>query len=120
MDVGDILSGTQLLQGKEHTGYMTTTARRGPSNDVHVKQSIGYEDKLTKDQANKLVQQLNTFLEPVNTHVQYRMHEKLNEFYISIVDSNTDEVLREVPPKKLLDVYAGMIEAMGLLIDEKR
>jgi len=47
------------------------------------------------------------------------MHEKLGEYYVQIIDEETKEVIREVPPKKMLDLYAAMAERIGLIINEK-
>lgn len=62
---------------------------------------------------------MNEFLEPTTTAVKFQFHEKLNEYYVQIVDSKTDEVLKEIPNKKFLDMYASMTELMGLIVDEK-
>ena len=46
-------------------------------------------------------------------------HEKLNEYYVTVIDPQTDEIIREIPPKKMLDMYAAMADYIGILIDEK-
>ncbi|SHF89155.1 flagellar protein FlaG [Ornithinibacillus halophilus] len=72
-----------------------------------------------KDEAENLVNKINETLEPVNRNIQFKLHEKLNEYYVEVVNPNTDEVIREIPPKKLLDLYAATMERIGLLVDEK-
>ena len=77
----------------------------------------------TKDQIKKKVEEvvkgLNEFLKPAHTSIQFKLHEKLNEYYVTIVDDNTNEVIKEIPSKKLLDMYADMEEHLGLLVDKK-
>jgi flagellar protein FlaG len=63
---------------------------------------------------NKWVQQTQ------NTHLQFHLHDKLNEYYVEVVDDQTKEVIRQIPSKKILDVAAKMQEMIGLLVDEKR
>ncbi|WP_301107830.1 flagellar protein FlaG [Sporosarcina sp.] len=75
--------------------------------------------ELTKSEARQLTEGMNKFLESVNTQLRFKFHDKLNEYYVAIVDSETDEVVREIPPKKLMDMYASMKEFVGLLIDRK-
>ncbi|WP_153720649.1 flagellar protein FlaG [Sporosarcina cascadiensis] len=75
--------------------------------------------ELTKSEAKKLTEGMNKFLESVSTQLRFKFHDKLNEYYVAIVDSETDEVVREIPPKKLMDMYASMKEFVGLLIDRK-
>jgi flagellar protein FlaG len=38
---------------------------------------------------------------------------------IKIIDDKTGEVIQEVPPKKILDMVAKMLEIVGVLIDKK-
>lgn len=67
----------------------------------------------------KVVKSLNDFLQPVNTHLKFELHEDLNEYYVTVVDNQTNEVLKEIPSKKLLDIYAKMADYMGILFDKK-
>ncbi len=38
---------------------------------------------------------------------------------LTVVDKSTQEVLMEVPPKKILDFVANMCEMAGILVNEK-
>ena len=62
---------------------------------------------------------MNTFLLSANSQLKFELHDELNEYYVTIIDSNTDEVIREIPSKKLMDIHAAMREFVGLLIDRK-
>jgi len=66
-----------------------------------------------------VVDAINDFLNPVYTSLKFELYDKLNEYYVQVVNVNTQEVIREIPPKKLLDVYAAMAEYIGLIVDEK-
>lgn len=77
------------------------------------------EKPLPVEKAKQMTDSMNTFLESANTQLRFKFHEKLNEYYVTIVDSKTDEVVREIPSKKLMDIHAAMREFVGLLIDRK-
>jgi len=77
------------------------------------------EQQLPADKAKQMTDSMNTFLESANTQLRFKFHEKLNEYYVTIVDSKTDEVIREIPSKKLMDIHAAMREFVGLLVDRK-
>jgi len=36
------------------------------------------------------------------------------------LNADTDEVIREIPPEKSLDMLQKMLEMAGILVDEKR
>ncbi|MEB5450210.1 MULTISPECIES: flagellar protein FlaG [Virgibacillus] len=74
---------------------------------------------VTKDKLKTAVERLNKFIEPLRTDLRFKYHEKLNEYYVAVVNPLTDEIIKEIPPKKMLDMYADMAEFMGILIDEK-
>jgi len=72
-----------------------------------------------EENLEKVVKSLNDFLQPANTHIKFELHEELKEYYVTVVDNQTNEVVREIPSKKLLDMYSKMTEFMGLLFDKK-
>lgn len=55
-----------------------------------------------------------------HTSLSFKYHEETNRISITVKDSDTDEVIREIPPEKTLDMLAKAWELAGLLVDEKR
>lgn len=83
------------------------------TNDVIVPNNISKEELINK------VESVNKFLDSAHTNVKFNFHEQLNEYYITIVNSDTMEVVKEIPPRKFLDMYASMLESIGLIVDHK-
>ncbi|WP_249650867.1 flagellar protein FlaG, partial [Lysinibacillus sp. D4A3_S15] len=46
-------------------------------------------------------------------------HEGLERYYVTVGDQGTDEVVKEIPPKKLLDTFYEMQKMLGMIVDEK-
>lgn len=65
------------------------------------------------------IDDINKVIETLNTGVRFALHEDLNEYYVTIVDKITNEVVKEIPPKKLLDIYAAMKETISVFFDKK-
>lgn len=109
------------LQNSQHQNRFTPVGNRSVMKEVvrHTEKMVEKAGMPTKEEAKELVENLNRFLRPVESAIKFVFHDKLNEYYITIIDSNTEEIIREIPPKKLLDVYAAMAEFMGLIVDEK-
>jgi flagellar protein FlaG len=72
-----------------------------------------------KEQTEKVIKGLNEFLKASNSHLKFEFHEGLQEYYVKVIDEQTNEVIKEIPPKKLLDMYAAMTDYLGLLVDRK-
>lgn len=66
----------------------------------------------------KAVENLNRNLN--NSEAIFGIHDKTNRVTIKIVDKQTKEVIKELPPEKTLDMIAKAWELAGLLVDEKR
>lgn len=126
VDVGKVLSDSQLLQ-RSSQNNKPTSVQDGKATEVKWEDEgreqgaieVQEEKEVDKDQAKKIVAGLNDFLKPTSTSIQFNFHEKLEEYYVSIVDKDTKEVIKEIPPKKLLDIYAAMAESLGFIVDKR-
>lgn len=98
--------------------YHGNRGHQGNENATHVKE-VQIERKIVKEDVKLAVKNLNNFLEPVMTNLKFVFHEDLKDYYVTIVDPVTNEIVKEIPPKKMLDMYVAMAEYMGLLVDEK-
>ena len=54
-----------------------------------------------------------------NTHLSFSVNQKLDSIVVKVVDSQTDKVVREIPPAELQHVYEAIRETIGLLFDRK-
>lgn len=62
------------------------------------------------------VEEINIFLLGVPTHLQFRVDDALDRLIVSVVDSETGEILRQLPPDEVLKISQRVREAdFGLL-----
>lgn len=66
------------------------------------------------------IEKANKALVMTKTQMEFSIHEKTKEIMVKVIDSNTKEVIREIPPEKILDMVAKMLELAGILVDERR
>lgn len=55
-----------------------------------------------------------------HTRCEYSYHKETNRVSIKVINDDTDEVIREIPPEKSLDMLQKMWEMAGILVDERR
>lgn len=91
---------------------MDQTENNGPTQ---AEQNI----KVIKEKLEEIVKGMNDFLSPTTTSLRFELHDELNKYYVKVIDERTKEVIREIPSKKLLDIYASMTEFLGLAVDKK-
>ena len=73
----------------------------------------------TKAKVQEAVNKMNEMLEVNNSASRFMYHEGLERYYVTVVDSETEEVVKEIPPKKLLDAFYEMQKMLGMIVDEK-
>lgn len=74
--------------------------------------------KQQNERIKKAVERLNKNLS--HSSAIFGIHEATNRVTIKIVDKDTKEVIKELPPEKTLDMIAKVWELAGILVDEKR
>ncbi len=72
----------------------------------------------SNDQIKKAVEALNKKM--AHSEAVFGIHDATNRVTIKIVDKDTKEVIRELPPEKTLDMIAKVWELAGILVDERR
>lgn len=72
----------------------------------------------TKQAYQTAVNKLNDFMEYTQRNSKFVYHEELEKYYVEIVDAKTEEVIKEIPPKELLDAYYEMQKMIGNVIDK--
>ncbi|WP_313804916.1 flagellar protein FlaG [Cytobacillus sp.] len=77
------------------------------------------ETAIQEKDLEKVVSDINQVLGNTHTSLKYMYHEKLQTYYVTLINDQTKETVREIPPKKLLDMYASMREYFGLFVDNK-
>ncbi len=76
------------------------------------------QQQATNEKIKKAVEQLNKNMG--HSEAVFGIHEATNRVTIKIVDKETKEVIKELPPEKTLDMIAKVWEMAGILIDERR
>lgn len=133
MDVSRIGQGGQIsfdnMSTKIDTGNSKQVTDVNDPQPVVPKASMGEgeavdgqikKDSPSEEEVKKALDKLSKFLEDDNTSVEYQFHNTFkNDLMIKIVNKNTNQVILEVPPKKVLDLVAKMVEMVGILFDKK-
>ena len=75
--------------------------------------------EVTKEKLQQAVDSINEFLEVDHKASKFVLHDGLNRYYVRLVDTDTDEVIKEIPPERLLDAFYKMQKLAGMIVDEK-
>jgi uncharacterized FlaG/YvyC family protein len=64
------------------------------------------------------VDRMNQAVKKADENLQFSVHQETNRIVVKLVDAQTDEVLREFPSEKFLDLVADLMKLAGLQVDE--
>jgi len=114
--------GQPMVRVKEHreAGDMAEHHRKAAEKSAMDKYFSEREQAVTESMLSTAIASANKRLIASSRKLEYRVHEETNRIMVKIIDSDTDEVIREIPPEKTLDIFAKVLELAGLLVDEKR
>jgi len=68
-----------------------------------------------EDALEKLTRSADLF----NKGLQFRIHDKTGRLIVRVIDRETEEVIRDIPPERILDLVASIEAFLGLLFDER-
>lgn len=119
--VNSISNSVTRVMNMAVTQQETTSEPFVKKNDMSPNQNeqVTMTDAQLKDKVIEMTEVMNRFISPMHTSLKFELHDELNEYYVSVVDDKTGDVIREIPPKKMLDMYAAMIDNMALFVDRK-
>lgn len=93
-------------------------------SDESVTLSIPADRQLVDEQKNVNVDKLKKVMEQAiasmpHSDAKFGVHDKTNRIIIKLVDRETQEVIKEIPPEKTLDLLAKRMELAGVMVDER-
>jgi uncharacterized FlaG/YvyC family protein len=64
------------------------------------------------------IERANKSLELTTTRFEFSIHEQTKEIMVKVFDEQSGDLIREIPPEKILNMIAKLWELAGILVDE--
>lgn len=120
-----VVENTDVATPEQVNAYDATTAKVAEtekqdsrSGQDGSQNNASDQQATNNEQIRKAVEKMNKSMS--NSEAIFGIHDGTNRVTIKIVDKETKEVLKEIPPEKTLDMIAKAWELAGILVDEKR
>lgn len=81
---------------------------------VRAERSTGEPDVL-----RRAVSEINSSIAIYRRHLGVSHHEATNRRIITVYDSDTNEIVRQIPPESVLEAHANMLEMVGIFMDTR-
>jgi len=78
------------------------------------------KEEVVSGKMKDAIDKVNAKIVPSKTRCEFAYHEDTKRISIKVIDQNTEEIIREIPPEETLDMLSKMWELAGILVDERR
>ena len=78
------------------------------------------KDEYSNIEISSLVSSVNKYVDAVsNNKVNFQYDESKDQHIVLVKDKDTNEVIREIPPKEMLDLLKNLEDITGIIYDNK-
>lgn len=77
------------------------------------------DKKFSQEEVIDVIEKANKDFVAYDRRFEFSIHEATKEIMVKVIDIKTDEVIRELPPEKILDMVAAIWEVAGIIVDKK-
>lgn len=94
------------------------TGRAVERNKVWPQENKQYEGNLTRGDAEAIADIMNKAAKLYDRQLRFDVYEDTDRVYVQIIDENTREVIKQIPPEEMLELSAKIQEMVGIMLDE--
>lgn len=106
----DTFVGQKMDRGQEEIPRMVVEKKENVTSA---------REEVPREEVERATDKLNRLMGFIEKKMKFEVHEKSHRIMVKVIDDKTGEVLREIPPKKILDMLSSFTEYIGLLVDKK-
>ena len=77
------------------------------------------EAVFSKEELQNKVDKINEYILGYNAQFSFKVHEGTGRTLVRMIDTQTHNVIKEIPPEKMLDLVANIWDLMGIVVDRK-
>ncbi len=110
----------QERAGVERAGAGAQTA--APANPVRstpTDQSPADTASMDRRMIEEATKKVQRTVSALNSALQFQIDQDTEKLVIKIIDTNTKEVIKQIPPQEILDIAKALDKLQGLLVREK-
>lgn len=128
----EILQTTAKMQQSQMSTPRAVSEAQGTQNTLQMQKGQIQQDKAaqissdaktskidSQEQMDHLVAQLNRSLDPFNTTLKFGFDNSSEDFYVSVIETKSNRMLRRFPVEQAQLLLPKMQELHGILFDQK-
>ena len=77
------------------------------------------EETTLMEEIEEAVDKLNETVEAIHKDLRFKLHEESERWMVQVFDIKADELIKEMPPERVLDVLGKIANVIGVMIDQR-
>jgi flagellar protein FlaG len=118
------LNTSNILKQDSVSQAQVPEQAKAPEKAKGIKNKAVFEAKedpaLNEKQLIEAIEKTNKAIEGTFCSFRYSVHDETKQIMVKVIDNKTQEVIKEIPPEKILDMVAKIWEVAGIMVDERR
>lgn len=119
VQMGTVYPMKQKVEGQGSPNKVVENEKDMKKGEEGVGEILPGERIIPEEQLIHAVDKANKSFQPFDRRFEISVHEKTKSIMVKVINSANDEVIREIPPEKVLDMVAYMLEFAGIIVDER-
>ena len=106
----------------ESTGVVSVVisqASTNRDNGVEQPRKVLQKETRSAEEIHKDLEMINEQLKSSNSSIQFSVDDKSNDVIVRIVDRDSGEVIRQIPPESIVRLRDSMKDMSGLFVEKK-
>jgi len=100
-----------INSNSEHTAVPAVAASKA-------EEKTAKQIKMTREDSEYLAEIMNGMARMFNSQLSFEVYEDTNQLYVQLIDRETREVIKQIPPEELLELSSRIREMVGIILDK--
>ena len=116
---GHAAAGAAAAAEVADIGVIGELSRKTGQSPSSTEKQYHQDESASERMVQEAIDKANKVLVGSNRRFEVSIHEKTKAVMVKVIDSDTNETIKEIPPKKLVDVMVSLCEMAGIIFDKK-
>ncbi len=76
-------------------------------------------EPMEREDLENLVQDMENYLSDMRVNLSFKLHDETGDVLVQVIDGETGEVIRQLPPEEILELREKLKELRGVIFDSK-
>lgn len=108
-----------ILATKNTPEHSLRSGKNSINEQKRAEEKLEKNIEVDKSNLRKQTDKLNQVMDLFNYSIRFTLDDESKRMVVKVVNSETDEIIRQIPPKEMLQLMHRLDQVVGVILDEK-